>query len=85
VDVFANTSTTSLTVDSTPDDGNATCTDRAVVSLTDATLVFWSDAPGVPINASYLEPPRRVRVSPPDDPRDVCPMQITATSIIIVR
>ena len=63
----------------------ATCVDRADVHLLPTTKIAWSDAPDVQVSSAELVPGRIVKVLPPTDPRDICPMKIEATSILISR
>ena len=86
IDVFSETKDVSITVDkNVGSTGQSTCADRASVHILPTTKIAWSDAPDQSLSADELEPGQVVKVLPPSDPRDICPMKIEATSVIIVR
>jgi hypothetical protein len=81
--VFQNTTTTYIRVDKSPGAPD-NCGEQADVTVTGATFIAWDTTPNKAESASILESGRVVRVLPGTDPRDVCPMMINATSIIVV-
>lgn len=86
IDVFQNTRTTHLRVDKTPAPSEVnSCSDQADVTVTAETFIAWESTPNKRESDDVLTPGRVVRVTPPSDPRDVCPMMIDATAIILVK
>ena len=82
-DVFENTTTTYIRVDKSPGAPD-NCGEQADVTVTGATFIAWDATPNKAESVNILEPGRVVRVLPGTDPRDVCPMMINATSVIVV-
>jgi hypothetical protein len=83
VDVFQNTTTTYIRVDKSPGSPDV-CAEQADVTVTAATFIARDATPSQQESADILDPGRVVRVLPGTDPRDVCPMMINATSVIVV-
>lgn len=85
VDAFQNTTITELLVDKDPgSSGQAACSDQADVSVTAETSIARESAPNQQVSEAVLTVGTIVRVLPATDPRDVCPMRINATSVVVV-
>ncbi len=86
LEVFDEPSTTYIRVDRSVGLSTANpCTDRADVTVTAETRIALQSAPHKPLSEDALTPGAVVRVLPGSDPRDVCPMKINATSVILVN
>lgn len=80
-DVFQNTETTYLYLD----DGDPANTCDPSVKVTAQTEIAIGDAvPAVRGTPGDLHAGQTVRIWPPSDPRDTCPMQIEATLVKIM-
>jgi hypothetical protein len=81
-DVFENGQTTYLHLD----DGDPSSACDPVVTVTDATdISFMETDPAIRATQADFKIGKVVLVSPPSDPRDVCPMQINATFVRIMQ
>jgi hypothetical protein len=86
IDVFQETRTTNIMVDRSVGVGSPNpCVDRADVTVTAETFIARESTADKRESDAVLTTGTVVRVLPGSDPRDVCPMMINATSVMLVN